>query len=210
MKIIIIGASGGTGRELTKQALARGYDVIAVVRNLSSMKDMKSNHLTVREGDVYRKGSIASIVSAHPDAVLVSGLGVSGKDKKNRTDVLATGASEVIAAHPMRIVWLGAFGSGASAQAAGWLTRKILSLMGDRLKDKVSADTQILNAGGSVFHAGILTDGPLSSGICAVELQHAPRSFLPRSISRANVASLMLDEASSPRFTGSVGLVMET
>jgi len=115
----------------------------------------------------------------------------------------------VIAARPKRIVWLGAYGSGASAQAAGWLTRTILSLMGERLKDKVAADTQILHAGGSVFHAGVLTDKPLREGGRAVELQNAPPSFLPRSINRANVASLMLDAAASPRFTGSVALVME-
>ncbi|MFZ6654791.1 NAD(P)-dependent oxidoreductase [Undibacterium sp. TJN19] len=207
MKIIILGASGGTGRELTKQALARGHEVIAIVRHISSMDDMKSDQLTVKKGDVYDASSIARIVS--PDSVVISGLGVSGKDKKSKTDVLTTGARAVVSANPKRIVWLGAYGSGPSARAAGWVTRTILSLMGDRLKDKVNADAHILHADGSVFHAGILSNNAMSENPHVVELKNAPSSFFPPSISRADVAHLMLDEAETPRFSGAIALPLK-
>ena len=59
---------------------------------------------------------------------------------------------------------MGAFGSGESAGPAGLLTRKLLStFMREELVDKVAADALILKVGGTVFHAGPLSDKPLSA-----------------------------------------------
>ena len=81
--------------------------------------------------------------------------------------------------------------------------------MGARLRDKVAADTMILEAGGSVFHAGPLSNGPSSSGRRAVALGEAPRRFFPASVNRATVAAAMLDEAETPRFAGAIALPLE-
>ncbi|GAB3899084.1 hypothetical protein GCM10029964_084500 [Kibdelosporangium lantanae] len=66
---------------------------------------------------------------------------------------MTAGARATVDAHPARIVWLGAFGTGPSAAAAGWATRTLLRLLGDRA-DKLAADAAVLAAGGTVFHAG--------------------------------------------------------
>ncbi len=51
MRILVIGASGGTGREIVKQALEAGHDVTALVRNPAKFS-LAHEHLTVARGNV--------------------------------------------------------------------------------------------------------------------------------------------------------------
>ncbi len=50
-RIIVFGATGGTGKELVMQALEQGYEVTAVVRNPDTFT-MQHPHLTISKGDV--------------------------------------------------------------------------------------------------------------------------------------------------------------
>jgi uncharacterized protein len=50
MKITVLGASGKTGSEIVKQALAEGHSVNALVRREGSLED--SPNLNVITGDV--------------------------------------------------------------------------------------------------------------------------------------------------------------
>jgi hypothetical protein len=81
--------------------------------------------------------------------------------------------------------------------------------MGSRLADKVTADAMILDAGGSVFHAGPLSNAPASASRRVVGLDRAPRRWFPAGVSRATVAAAMLDEAEAPRFGGAIALPLE-
>jgi putative NADH-flavin reductase len=82
----------------------------------------------------------------------------------------------------------------------------LVALLGDRLADKVAADETVLAAGGTVFHAGVLTDGPASTSRRTVGLTSAPPFDLAATISRETVAAAMLDEAEKPRFPGTVAV----
>jgi len=68
MKILVIGASGGSGRQLVAQALERGYAVTALVRNRAKLI---STHqfLTIQVGDVLDQSSVDQAVAGQ-DAVL--------------------------------------------------------------------------------------------------------------------------------------------
>lgn len=200
MDIVILGASGGTGRELVRQGLARGHRILALVRDPAAAGFAAVADLGVAKADVRDPTSIAAAVGR--DSIVLSGLGVTDPDKRG---ILESGARAVLSAGPKRVIWLGAFGTGASANAAGWLTRNLLKLMGDRLRDKIAADTAVLNAGGTVLHAGPLSNGPLSPHRRLVRLDEAPHGF-PKGISRATVAALMLDEAEAPRFVGRIAV----
>lgn len=203
MKLVILGASGATGQELTRQALARGHEVVAVVRQPDRFALAAHPGLVIARADAHDPESIARALG--DGAIVLSGLGVKGRE----AGVLSAGARAVIAARPRRIVWLGAYGTGGSARAAGWATRSLLSLMGPRLADKVSADASILAAGGSVLHAGPLSNGSMSLDRRTVSLAAVPRRFFPARVSRATVAASMLDEAESPRFAGAIGVPLE-
>lgn len=68
MKILIIGATGGTGIELVKQALERNFDVTAFARNPSKLK-FKNERLKIVLGNVLNPESVNSAVRGQ-DAVL--------------------------------------------------------------------------------------------------------------------------------------------
>lgn len=200
MRVTVLGASGGTGRQLVQLALARGHQVCAVVRDVGRASLPVSPLLTVCQGDVHDPGSIAAAIG--PDSMVVSGLGVRGKSE---VGVLAAGARAVVAAGPARIVWLGAIGTGRSTIAVGRLTGRLLRLMfGPEYLDKVTADQLILEAGGTVLHSGPLSDKADDPGVRSVPLAAAGRRFFPRGTSRATVARLMLDEAETPAHPGEI------
>lgn len=81
--------------------------------------------------------------------------------------------------------------------------------MRKELPDRIAADSAVLAAGGTVFHAGPLSDGPLSPTRRSVGLVGVPRRFFPARVSRATVAAAMLDEAESPRFAGATAVPLE-
>lgn len=47
MKIAVLGATGGTGIQVVKQALAAKHEVIAIVRNPDNLKEIQNSRLTV-------------------------------------------------------------------------------------------------------------------------------------------------------------------
>lgn len=209
MKLAILGATGGTGRELVRQALDRGHRVTALVRDPSQAGFGQHPALQCVRVEATDPQSLASALDAQ--TTLLSGLGISKKGSKGgRPGVLAAGARAAVAAGPARIIWLGAFGTGASAKAGGWPVRAVLSLvLGKELPDKVAADTAVLRAGGTVFHAGPLSRAPLSATRRTVGLEDLPARLLPASVGRATVAAAMLDEAEAPRFAGRTAIPLQ-
>jgi len=204
MRLTVLAATGATGRELTRQALERGHTVVALARRPERIAG-DSDRLLRAAVDVTDPASVAAAVG--PGAVVLSGLGVAGGDAPG---VLAAGARAVLATGPARVIWLGALGTGASARAAGRLTRALLRLlMRAELGDKVAADTAVLDAGGTVFHAGPFSDGAPGPARRTVALQDLPRRAFPARVSRATVAAAMLDEAESPRFAGTTAVPLQ-
>jgi uncharacterized protein len=67
MKIVIVGASGRTGRVLVKQALVRGHTVTAVVRDPSKL--VSAQTLTVVKANVFDTDDLIEVFRGH-DAVL--------------------------------------------------------------------------------------------------------------------------------------------
>ena len=73
MKLLVFGASGGTGRRIVEQALAHGHIVTAFAREPARVRVTHENLRVVR-GDISRPDSVEAAVSGQ-DAVL-SALGV--------------------------------------------------------------------------------------------------------------------------------------
>jgi uncharacterized protein YbjT (DUF2867 family) len=204
MQLTILAASGGTGRELTRQALERGHTVTAIARTPGRIDVPDSARLTRVAADVRDPDSMKAAL--RDSEVVLSGLGVAYGDPPG---TLTAGARAVTEAQPQRIVWLGAIGTGPSAHAGGLLVRFLFRAMRAKLEDKVAADAIVLQAGGTVFHAGPLGNGPLSPARRTVGLDGYPRRIFPAGVSRATVAAAMLDEAESPRHQGAIAIPLQ-
>lgn len=93
MKIFIIGATGGTGWELVKQALEQGHHVTALVRNPKKLTIQHPN-LTLVKGNVLNYPDVENAVRGN-DAVL-SALG--HKRWFIKTTILSQGTKNIITA----------------------------------------------------------------------------------------------------------------
>ena len=129
MKVIIFGASGGTGQLLVQEALAQDHIVTAFARRPDSIHASPAPGLTVVTGEVY-DGTAVSAAIASQDAVLSAlgarSLGHSDLLEKSMRNILAGMAVHGVS----RIIVLGA--SGASKDAAqnqGILARLFLKLV---------------------------------------------------------------------------------
>jgi hypothetical protein len=114
-----------------------------------------------------------------------------------------------VSANVPRIVWLGALGTGASRAVAGPLLGPLLGVaLRSEIPDKVRADTQIVAAGQTVVHAGRLTDKAGRGGYHLVPSAQAGPRWFPPSVSRADVAALMLAAAERPEYNGETLVVL--
>ena len=68
MKLIVLGATGGVGMQIVKQALDRRHKITALVRAPERLKEFRER-IEVVEGDLLSAADLASVISGH-DAVL--------------------------------------------------------------------------------------------------------------------------------------------
>ncbi|GGU79765.1 NADH-flavin reductase [Streptomyces albospinus] len=76
MKITVLGASGGVGRQLVTHALADGHEVTAALRSPAKLTD-RHERLTVVRADALDAASVKTVIDG-ADAV-VSGIGQAGR-----------------------------------------------------------------------------------------------------------------------------------
>lgn len=91
MRLFIVGATGRTGRLLVEQALARGHEVTAFVRNTTSLEPQAA--MKVVEGNALNGGELA--VALKGQDVVVS---VLGRRAKNDRSLLQDGATAMLQA----------------------------------------------------------------------------------------------------------------
>ena len=93
MKIVVFGASGGTGIEIVKQALAAGHEVTAFVRNPAKVEFQHPN-LKLFQGDVVDSAAVAKAITGQ-DAV-ISALGPT---RPPVPGMMETAAKNILAAN---------------------------------------------------------------------------------------------------------------
>lgn len=92
MKLLVFGSTGGTGRELVRQALSHGHDVTAFARDTTKL-ELDHDGVTVVPGDVTDAAAVRAAVPGH-DAVLCA----LGAPALVRTTVRTDGTRNIVAA----------------------------------------------------------------------------------------------------------------
>src|SRR5206468_12417874 len=68
MKLLVLGATGGTGLEIIRQALERGHSVTALVRSPDRLKPFLK-YIMIKQGDLLNSSGLENAIRGH-DAVL--------------------------------------------------------------------------------------------------------------------------------------------
>jgi putative NADH-flavin reductase len=202
MKIIVFGATGGTGKLIVSQALAKGHSVTAFVRSPEGLT--QDPHLRVVQGDVFDFPTVVDAVRGH--RAVLSALGPRTRKK---TDLLSRAIPTILAAmrqeYVTRLIVLGASGAhkdhgkyqNALTNIAMWVAKK--TVLKHPFVDQV-AQERLLAASDvdyTIVRAPRLLDGPFT-GAYRILPDALPPGAL--TVSRADVADFMLQQLTDPRF----------
>jgi uncharacterized protein YbjT (DUF2867 family) len=210
MKIVILGATGLTGRLVVEQALTRGDQVVAYVRNPDGIAANPGLEIAVGQlGDTLALK--AAINGA--DAVLVC-LGTHKQRMKKNVDLMQKSLPSIIKAmqeaNVPRMVLMSAYGVGETARTAGLIARVVYRMVvGAIYQDKERSEALLPGSGlkwTSVYPV-VLTDGPPAAAVEVRPMTQVHKvAGLPK-VSRADVARVMLDAARDDRTIGQKLLV---
>ena len=124
MKLLIFGSTGGTGRELVKQALAAGHEVTAYARDLAKLGDMAPPRLLVVRGDVLDSAVVEKAVAGHDAVLCAIGAGAG------RTTLRENGTRNIVQAMEKagvrRLICQSSMGIGDSRANLGLLTKYVI------------------------------------------------------------------------------------
>ncbi|WP_457214076.1 NAD(P)-dependent oxidoreductase [Mycobacteroides abscessus] len=199
MKLLVLGATGPTGRLVVERALACGDDVTVVVRRPEALGTF-AGQVRVQTGDATSAADLTAALAGQDAAISALGRGTS-----IRADGLFTKAAAAViaAAQHMglrRLVWMSSFGVGDTYAAANLMQKFMYSTMlRDIYADKKIAE-QAIRASGlewTLVYPTALTNGPASGAYRVGERLDMP---LAARVSRADVADFLHTAAHSPEW----------
>jgi len=95
MRLVLFGANGSAGSCIAQEALSRGHQVSAVVRD-SSRFTMRHEHLTVVVGNVCDPVSVAEIVKGHDAVISAAGPGAAIANDPTQAPMVVQAAHALI------------------------------------------------------------------------------------------------------------------
>jgi putative NADH-flavin reductase len=102
VRIVVIGAAGGTGRLVVAQALARGHEVVAVVREAREMAD--SPPTAVVEGDARSDDTLKEALDGADAAISVLSIPSGDEDTTRLSDATRAIARRMVMTGPRRLI----------------------------------------------------------------------------------------------------------
>jgi putative NADH-flavin reductase len=193
-KLLVLGATGGTGRHVVTQALGRGYDVTVFARSAEKASGLGATKVVVGDAldEVVLRGALEG-----RDAV-ISALGTPASPFKEVK--LLSSATRVLvdamkAENVRRLVAITGIGAGDSAGHGGFLfDRLIFPLLLRRVYADKNRQEEIVRASGLdwiLVRPSVLSDQP---GGRAVRALTDLSRFHGGMISREDLASFVLDQ----------------
>src|SRR5262249_17058761 len=204
MKILVLGASQGTGALTVKEALERGHDVTAFARTPDRL-DITHAKLTKRRGDFHDAADVDAAVEGH-DAVIVTASPSSIKAFRQSPKFFSTGTRFVIDAmkkHGVtQAVVLRPRGVGDSPPLCPFIVRLILVviLLREPFRDHGIQETMAKESGLDWISArpGRLMDRPAQRRY----VKTTALEPVPVEMARADVAHFLVEAAEKDTWNG--------
>ena len=185
MNVIVLGATGRTGRHIVRHALLHGHNVTAFTRSAASIGDAD---VQVAEGDVMDAASVARAVAGRDAAIVALGAN-SLRDKTT----LASGTRNVVNAMAEhgggRLVVLSSAGAGDSWGQVSLLAKIMFKTMLRNVYDGHTAQEAIVRHSTldwTIVRAAVLNDKPGSV--------RAGNEVKATYISRADLAQFLVEQ----------------
>ncbi|QNH15138.1 NAD(P)H-binding protein [Xanthomonas sp. SS] len=196
-KILVLGATGGTGRLIVGQAVARGYDVAALVRSPDRARHLGGAELIV--GDARDEQVLRQALRGR-DAV-ISALGTPASPRREVT-LLSTATRALVSAmqaeQVARLVGITGMGAGDSAGHGGFLFDKLIFplLLRKVYADKNRQEALIRDSGLDwvLVRPSVLNDKPARGDVRALT---DLTGFHGGTIARSDVATFVLNQVAS-------------
>ena len=169
MKVLVLGATGGTGRLIVRDAVVRGHSVVALVRS-TARADLPG--VDMIEGDARDEGALMRALDGC-DAV-ISALGTGMGFRKVTLLTVATQAlvTAMTRNGVRRLVCISALGVGDSRGHGGFVFDRLFQplLLSHAYKDKDRQEAAIRASSLDwvVVRPAMLTDDPARGGVRAV------------------------------------------
>jgi putative NADH-flavin reductase len=195
-RILVLGATGGTGKAVVAQALALGHEVTVFVRDPNRLESNRGR-LRVLVGDVTDAGDAIRAATRDQDAV-VSALGLGRSLTSHgliaRSIPIIVRAMEADSVR--RLIFMSAYGVGATYRDTPLLPRILTrTLLKDMYADKNAGEDELRRIGDgidwTIVYPVTLTDGPETGRFRfgeRLDLRGLPK------IARADVAQFMLTQ----------------
>jgi uncharacterized protein YbjT (DUF2867 family) len=203
MKILVVGASRGIGRQTVKQALDRGHQVTALARHPEKI-GLQRPHLKFVSADVMDAKALQKAMAGQEAVICTLGLPTAqaiGPPIAKRSYVLSTGTRNILTAMQAkkvkRLLCVTAIGSGDSVKQCTPMARLVLRYGLRWLfkeKDRQEALIQKSGLDWTIIRPTALTNGRLKGAKVEAGL---PSGILTH-VSRADVAAAILDLLDQP------------
>ncbi|WP_035992390.1 NAD(P)-dependent oxidoreductase [Leptolyngbya sp. KIOST-1] len=197
MNLLVFGATGDTGREVVKQALAQGHAVTGFSRHADDLlADFPS--LKTIEGDVTDKTTVEKAVQGQ-DAVLST----LGSSSLKRSPALTDGVRTIVAAMEQhgvrRLVYQSSLGVGDSRKQVGFLVRYIIIPLVLRNAIADHADKEQIIRQSSLDWV-IVRPAGLTNDDFTGQYRHGETIDFGAKIARADVADFMLKQVTADTY----------
>ena len=192
MKILVLGATGGTGRLIVSDALAKGHSVVALVRSTTGA-NLPGAELI--EGDVRNAITLGSALDGCDAVVSTLGTGIGFLKVSLLTEAMHALVPAMTRSGVRRLVCISALGVGDSRGHGGLVFDRLFQplLLGQAYKDKDRQEAAIRASSLDwvIVRPAMLTDDPARGSVRAViDLE----GINGGKIARADVARFVVDQ----------------
>jgi putative NADH-flavin reductase len=194
MKILVLGATGGTGHEVVSQALEKGHLVTAFVRDPSRLK-VPADRLRVLTGTVTGDGApLAAAVRGQDVVISALGRGMSLKSEGLMAQTMPAIVRAMESEGIRRLIFTSAYGVGVTWRDVPLLGKIVINVFLRNLyADKAVGEAELQRSAidWTLVYPVQLTNGPRTGRYRfgeRLELHGLPR------VSRADVADLILTQ----------------
>jgi uncharacterized protein YbjT (DUF2867 family) len=197
MKVLVLGATGGTGRLLVRDAFEKGHSVVAMVRSKARAGDLPGADII--EGDVCDEGDLMRALVGCDAVVSSLGTGVSlFTEVSLLTDATRALVPAMVRSGVRRLICISALGVGDSRGHGGFVFDRLFMplLLRHAYKDKARQENAIRASSLDwiIVRPGMLTNDPARGSLRAVADLAGVNGG---KVARADVARFVVEQLAS-------------